>query len=334
MLTTRLIRLPVATLLVSRNALSSKHVGNVLRVHCKKYAQDTRTRMGHAARRKSLREIAMAPAGPGAFTVGKAILAGASGIGLGALCYYGLGMSSEVGALDRSVLWPQIVRDRIRDTYLYFGGSIAVTAASALAVARTPALMNIMMRSGFLAIAGTFAVMIGSGILVRSIPYQEGFGLKQLAWMGHSAVMGAVVAPLALMGGPLLIRAAWYTAGVIGGLSTVAACAPSEKFLNMGGPLAIGLGAVLVASIGGMFLPPTTALGAGLYSISIYGGLVLFSFFLLYDTQKIVRVAETHPTNSVRPYDPVNMSIGIYLDTLNIFIRIAMILAGGGGRRK
>ena len=41
-----------------------------------------------------------------------------------------------------------------------------------------------------------------------------------------------------------------YTAGVVGGLSTVAVCAPSEKFLNMGGPLAIGFGVVFCASIG------------------------------------------------------------------------------------
>lgn len=66
-------------------------------------------------------------------------------------------------------------------------------------------------------------------------------------WLG---VMGAVVAPLTFLGGPLLIRAAWYTAGIVGGLSTVAMCAPSEKFLNMGGPLGIGLGFVLASSIG------------------------------------------------------------------------------------
>lgn len=66
-------------------------------------------------------------------------------------------------------------------------------------------------------------------------------------WLG---VMGAVVAPLTFLGGPLLIRAAWYTAGIVGGLSTVAICAPSEKFLNMGGPLGIGLGFVLASSIG------------------------------------------------------------------------------------
>ena len=56
----------------------------------------------------------------------------------------------------------------------------------------------------------------------------------------------------------------------------------------------------------GAFLPPTTALGAGLYSISMYGGLVLFSLFLLYDTQKIMKKAETHPLHAPVPFDPVN----------------------------
>ena len=34
------------------------------------------------------------------------------------------------------------------------------------------------------------------------------------------------------------------------GLSSLAVCAPSEKFLNMGGPLAMGLGVVFMSSLG------------------------------------------------------------------------------------
>lgn len=78
----------------------------------------------------------------------------------------------------------------------------------------------------------------------------------------------------------------------------------------MGAPLAMGLGVVFVSSIGSMFLPPTTALGAGLYSVSLYGGLLLFSAFLLYDTQRIIAQAERYPANhqfyGVKAYDPVN----------------------------
>ncbi|XP_036387662.1 growth hormone-inducible transmembrane protein [Megalops cyprinoides] len=267
--------------------------------------------------------------------MGRMFVAGGAAVGLGALCYYGLGMSNEIGAIEKAVIWPQYVKDRIHSTYMYFAGSVGFTALSAVAVSRTPALMSLMMRGSWLAIGATFAAMIGAGMLVRSISYEHSPVPKHLAWMFHAGVMGAVVAPLTLLGGPLVMRAAWYTAGIVGGLSTVAMCAPSEKFLNMGGPLAVGLGVVFASSLGSMFLPPTSPFGAGLYSIAVYGGLVLFSMFLLYDTQKVIKRAETYPLYGVQKYDPINSCLGIYMDTLNIFMRMVMILAnGGGGRRK
>lgn len=287
------------------------------------------TRQSHAARRRTLKEMAMAPSQGTAFNIGQGALAGASALGLGALAFYGLGLSNGEGAAERAVMWPDYVKQRVRDTYMYFGASIGITAATAGAIFRTPALMNIVMRQGWVALGVSIAAMIGSGMVVRSLPYKEGFGAKQMAWMAHCAVLGAVIAPICLLGGPILSRAAWYTAGVVGGLSTVAATAPSDKFLYMGGPLAMGLGVVFMSSIASNFLSPATAMGAGVYSIALYGGLILFSGFLLYDTQKIIYKAENMPH-----YDPVNSSVGIYLDTVNIFIRIAQILAMSGGRRK
>lgn len=46
-------------------------------------------------------------------------------------------------------MWPQYVKDRIKSTYFYFGSSIAVTAASAAAAFRSPAIMNLVARNGF-----------------------------------------------------------------------------------------------------------------------------------------------------------------------------------------
>ncbi|XP_075054404.1 growth hormone-inducible transmembrane protein [Mixophyes fleayi] len=304
----------------------------------KKYA--TKTNYGFRRIKTAGEEIKKAAFEPSMGTAarfhesGRLIVAGSAVVGLGALCYYGLGMSNEIGAIEKAVVWPQYVKDRIRSTYMYFAGSIGLTALSAVAVSRTPALMSLMMRGSWLAIGATFAAMIGAGLLVRSISYDQSPGAKHLAWMLHAGVMGAVIAPLTFLGGPLLVKAAWYTAGIVGGLSTVAMCAPSEKFLNMGAPLGVGLGLVLASSIGSSFLPATSAFGAGLYSIAVYGGLVLFGFLLLADTQRVIKQAETTPMYGMVKFDPINSCLQIYTDTLNIFIRVAMMLAGGGSKRK
>lgn len=163
-----------------------------------------------------------------------------------------MGLSNDVGqsVADRAVIWPEYVRQRIKDTYAYFGGSLVFTAGAAMAAFRSPAMMNLMMKNSWVVILGSMAAMIGSGMVVRGMPYKEGFGGKQIGWMVHSSIVGVVLAPICMLGGPLLIRAAYMTAGVVGGLSTIACCAPSEKFLNMGGPLAIGLGVVFASSLG------------------------------------------------------------------------------------
>jgi hypothetical protein len=70
----------------------------------------------------------------------------------------------------------------------------------------------------------------------------------------------------------------------------------------MAGPLAMGLGAVCVASLGSLVLPAASAAGGILYNVSLYGGLGLFSAFVLYDTNKIVSNAHRKqvPRSSLR----------------------------------
>lgn len=274
----------------------------------------------------------------GPMEIGQIAVAGGSVLGMGALCYYGLGMSNEPGAIDRVVVWPQYVRDRVRDTYMYLGASCGIAATSAVAVFRSPLghrFFALCSQHPIMSTVGLLVGLIATGQAMMSIPYSPGIGSKQMLWLLNCGMIGLVVAPVGALGGAIAMRAAWYTAGIVGGLSTVAVCAPSDKFLNWAGPLGIGLGGVLVASLGSAFLPPTSTLGLSLYSISLYGGLLLFSAFLLYDTQKVVRKAETHPNMyGVAPYDPINASHHIVMDVVNIFIRMAQILAMGGGRRK
>ena len=50
-----------------------------------------------------------------------------------------------------------------------------------------------------------------------------------------------------------------------------------------------------------------------MYSISMYGGLLLFSGLMLYNTQKVVQTAETYPLIDHRGqgYDPINQYVSI-----------------------
>lgn len=86
-------------------------------------------------------------------------------------------------------MWPEHVRQRIHDTYAYFGGSVMITAASAAAIFRSPTLMNMVARTGWVSMIATIALMMGSGMIAQSIPYEQGFGGKQLAWATHCAIM-------------------------------------------------------------------------------------------------------------------------------------------------
>ena len=89
--------------------------------------------------------------------------------------------------------------------------------------------------------------------------------------------------------------------------------------------LVAGLVAVCLASIGSVALP-TTAIRtlSVLENISLYGGLAVFSGFVLWDTQKIIKKAES--VHSSRQLSPINDALGIYLDFINLFIRILAIM--------
>ncbi len=114
--------------------------------------------------------------------------------------------------------------------------------------------------------------------------------LKLSAFTAFNGLMGLSLAPLVTLGGPLVLRAAAYTGAIVGSLAYIAATAPSDDFLWMGGPLTIGLGIVLVSSVGTMIAAPGGAAFTAMNAVALYGGLALFSGFVLYDISKVSRV--------------------------------------------
>lgn len=73
--------------------------------------------------------------------------------------------------------------------------------------------------------------------------------------------------------------------------------------------LGMGLAAMIGVGFASMFWP-----SKNLFNFWLYGGLLLFCLFVMYDTQQIVYRAKISPY-----YDPINESLSIYLDAIMIF---------------
>jgi len=57
--------------------------------------------------------------------------------------------------------------------------------------------------------------------------------------------------------------------------------------------------------------------------MQLYGGLLVFSGALLYDTAEVIEFAELTPARDPAtgedPYDPMVQSLNVYLDSMSIF---------------
>lgn len=116
----------------------------------------------------------------------------------------------------------------------------------------------------------------------------------------------------------------------------VGATAKDGQFLFLGGPLLAGVTLVALSSLAPLLLPRTAFRALALTeSLSLYGGLAVFTGFVLYDTQKVLLHAKLVREGKMRE-DTMAESVGLELDFINIFVRVVQILGmqQAGSRRK
>jgi len=213
----------------------------------------------------------------------------------------------------------------LNDSFKYTGGGLALTAVAARYMFKSGVAFRIMSANPWVVLGVGLAGSIGSMMGVYATPVDRPVQ-KHLFWLAFNACQAATLSPLFFLSPAILSRAALYTCGVVGSLSYVGATATNDKYLYMGGPLLAGVTVVALSSLAPMALPLGMRGLAVAEAISLYGGLAVFSGFVLYDTQKILHHARMAEQGLV-PRDPMKESIGLELDMINIFIRIVQILA-------
>lgn len=229
---------------------------------------------------------------------------------------------------------PQYERSYLNQTFAHTGLGIGIIGLSAYQMVQSGFVYRLMVTNPWVVGIGGLALSIGSMMVTRSID-PENYVPKYAAWTVFNATQAALIAPLMTMAGPALLgRAGLYTLAMMGSISFVGATAKQDKYLYLGGPLLAGVAVVAVSGLAPLVLPVTAVRTLAITeNLWLYGGLAVFGGFTLYDVQKVLYHARAAERGLMKP-DPVNESISLELDFLNIFVRMVQILMMQQNRRK
>jgi len=213
------------------------------------------------------------------------------------------------------------VKARVSSAYLYVFGGLALTAATAV-LTHASGLSRKILENSYLCVPAALLLSIG-GLVTTMLTDKENIKVKHIALAVFNTGMGVMLSPLGFLPRSVVTQAAFITLGIGSLLTFTAHMAPDKQFLEWEGPLMTALTTLSIAGFVAFFFP-NTAFAYGVDRASLYGGLLIFSGLFLSSTQKLVDEAEKQNDNV---FDPINSSMNLYLDTLNIFVRIVRILA-------
>jgi FtsH-binding integral membrane protein len=246
------------------------------------------------------------------------LLMGGALAGMGYLTYSSMQLKANQAAATQKgeTFMSPLVQKRVSQTLSYFGFGLGLTGLVAYGLRNSAAAMNLHWG---VCLAG----MLGFQIATRSCDYNTQYPAKMACYLGFLGMVGVTIMPLCVMaGGSLVIDAALATGVAMSTLAGVAYMAPSEQFLQWGGALGMACGGMFAVSLMCMF-----SNSAALWNVWLYGGLLLNGVLVMYQTQKIIHNAKT-----LQRFDPIDNSLGIYIEAINIFQRILMILMGNKRR--
>ncbi len=195
----------------------------------------------------------------------------------------------------------------IKETYQLFAGSLLVGAAGAYVGMGMPVIREYYWAFVIL----EFALIFGIGFakkkpglnLAMLFAFALVSGLTMSVMVGHYVNAGA---------GGIVANALILTTVAFGGLSMFA-MNTTRDFTSMGKFLFIALIVVVVASLLNVFWLHLSWMSVGISAVSA----ILFSAFILYDTQNIIQGNYGHP---------VDGALALYLDFINLFTSLLNLL--------
>ncbi|MDE5603271.1 MAG: Bax inhibitor-1/YccA family protein [Helicobacter sp.] len=197
----------------------------------------------------------------------------------------------------------------VKQTYQLFAASLL--AATVGAYVGISSLGNIVSQYYIGFVILEIALLVGLS-LTKAKP-----GINLAMLFGFTFVTGLTLTPilstiLGMPGGASIVAQAFLLTTAIFGVMSIFALRTTKDLADMGKMLFIALIVVVIGSLINLFL------GNPILQVIIAGvGAILFSLFIAYDTQNILRGL----------YDsPVMAAVSLYLDFLNLFVSLLQIL--------
>ena len=197
----------------------------------------------------------------------------------------------------------------VKQTYQLFAASLlAATAGAYIGISN---LGNVVAQYYIGFVILEFALLFGL-FFTKAKP-----GINLAMLFGFTFVSGLTLTPilsriLGMPGGASIVAQAFLLTTAIFAVMSIFALRTKKDLASMGKMLFIALIVVVIGSLINLFL------GNPLLQVLIAGaGAILFSLYIAYDTQNIVRGL----------YDsPVMAAVSLYLDFLNLFVSLLQIL--------
>lgn len=198
------------------------------------------------------------------------------------------------------------INARVAEVYKYLALSVLMAAFGSFMGIQNLSLMSGGMFWAFVIAEFAFLITL---FFVKEKP-----GINLFVLFGFTFLSGFTLAPLlatSLAINPDILMNALLTTSVAVGAISLYAINTKRDFSGIGKYLFIALVILIVASLANIFFQ-SSLFHLGLTIISA----ILFSFYLIYDTQNIVNNNFDHPMTA---------AVGVYIDILNIFVSILQL---------
>lgn len=201
----------------------------------------------------------------------------------------------------------------IKQTYQLFAASLLAGAAGAYVgvVSLVPMFQSLGMAAPFIILGIALVFFFAMRVCLHKSP------LNLILLFGFTFVMGLGLTPLlysilATANGGIIVTQAFALTAVAFGALSIFAMNTKRDFTTMGKMLFITLIVVLCAAIINIFTQ------SPIFQLVISSvAAILFSAYILYDTQNIIRGNYSHPMEG---------AVALYLDFINLFAALLQIL--------